>query len=126
MRGLDLPPRCRAGSHRERLLLLLVKSSGLQPVTSRDITFGQHARKCLAQEARQAERAVEPGVARFADRGFVQFMLLALQAEAQGIDVPGDLAEVGAGLQLVLKQPENFLNLVLDRVGPACPLLEAL
>ena len=52
-------------------------------------------------------------------------MLLSLGAEAEGIDVVDDFAEVVAALDLVLNLPEDFPDLVFDGVRPCRALLEA-
>lgn len=54
-----------------------------------------------------------------------ELVLLGLRAEAQIIDVVDDLTQVITALDLILDLPEDFADLIFDRIRPAGPLLEA-
>lgn len=54
-----------------------------------------------------------------------ELVLLGLRAEAQIIDVVDDLTQVITALDLILDLPEDFTDLIFDRIRPAGPLLEA-
>ncbi len=72
--------------------------------------------------------AVAPGVAHALDLFLIEggeLVLLGLGAEAQGVDVVYDLAQVVAAGDLVFDLAEDLADLVFDGVGPGGPALEA-
>ena len=72
--------------------------------------------------------AVAAGVPHPLDLFLIQrreLVLLGLRTETEFVDVIDDLAEVISAADLVLYLPEDLADLVLNRVRPARPLLEA-